>query len=109
MRDLLEKDLIGSIGGAIAKSVGAKLKASYSYCIDKDTGATLEVAVTSDSGKKTHEPDGDEVRDTERLRLHAARNTPIPRSLEHLGSRAAVSSTPTIPGRAADSRPVGDQ
>jgi hypothetical protein len=48
-----EKDIVGSIGGAIAKAAGAQLKASYSYCIDKDTGATLEVAVTDDSGKKT--------------------------------------------------------
>lgn len=48
-----EKDLVGSVGGAIAKAAGSKLKASYSYCIDKSTGATLEVAVTDDSGKKT--------------------------------------------------------
>jgi hypothetical protein len=48
-----EKDLVGSVGGAIAKAAGAGLKASYSYCIDKETGATLEVAVTDDAGKKT--------------------------------------------------------
>ena len=45
------KDLAGAVGGAVAKAGGASLKGSATYCIDKDTGATLEVASTDDSGK----------------------------------------------------------
>jgi hypothetical protein len=48
-----EKDIVGSVGGAIAKVAGKSLKGSATYCIDKQTGATLEVASTNDSGKAT--------------------------------------------------------
>ena len=48
-----EKDLAGSVGGAIAGAAGASLKGSATYCIDKQTGTTLEVAGTDDSGKQT--------------------------------------------------------
>jgi hypothetical protein len=48
-----QKDLLGGVGNAIAGAVGAKLKGSASYCIDKKTGITLEVSGTDDSGKKS--------------------------------------------------------
>ncbi|MGO9872351.1 MAG: hypothetical protein ACLPVY_01020 [Acidimicrobiia bacterium] len=48
-----EQDLLGSVGGTVASSVATQLKTSYSYCIDDDTGVTLQVAVTDPSGKRT--------------------------------------------------------
>ena len=43
-------DLAGAAGRAIAKSQGKSLKGSYSYCIDKNTGVTLEISGTDESG-----------------------------------------------------------
>jgi hypothetical protein len=48
-----QQDIAGGVGGAIAGAVGAKLKGSATYCIDKQTGITLEVSGTDDSGKKS--------------------------------------------------------
>lgn len=48
-----QKDILGGAGAAIAGAVGAKLKGSATYCIDKKTGITLEVSGTDDSGKKS--------------------------------------------------------
>ena len=47
------KDLAGSIGGAIANAAGKSLKGSATYCIDKDTGAPLEISGSDDSGKSS--------------------------------------------------------
>jgi len=44
-------DLAGVAGRAAASSQGASLKASYSYCIDKATGVTLEMSGTDQAGK----------------------------------------------------------
>jgi len=92
-----EKDLVGSVAGAIAKTPGAGLKASYSYCIDKQTGATLEVAVTDDAGKKTtsllvtkfESPDASDF-------TPPATPSTIPSSISIPG--AASITLPTIPG-----------
>ncbi len=48
-----QKDILGGIGGAIAGAAGADLKGSATYCFDKDTGVTLEISGTDDSGKET--------------------------------------------------------
>jgi len=48
-----QKDILGSVGGAIAGAAGADLKGSATYCIDKDTGTTLEISGTDDKGKES--------------------------------------------------------
>jgi hypothetical protein len=49
---LSPKDIAGDADPAAIAAV-AKLKGSISYCIDKDTGATLEASSTDASGKTT--------------------------------------------------------
>jgi hypothetical protein len=49
-----QKDILGSVGGAVAGAAGADLKGSATYCIDKDTGTTLEISGTDDSGKESN-------------------------------------------------------
>jgi hypothetical protein len=49
-----QKDILGKVGGAIAGALGKNVKGSATYCIDKQTGTTLEVSGTDESGKNSH-------------------------------------------------------
>lgn len=48
-----QKDILGNVGGAVAGALGANLKGSATYCVDKQTGTTLEISGTDSSGKKS--------------------------------------------------------
>lgn len=48
-----ETDFEGPVDQTITTAVGSQPQASYSYCIDSETGVTLKVAATDPSGKQT--------------------------------------------------------
>jgi hypothetical protein len=47
------KDIAGKIGGALADVTGKNSKFSGTYCVDKQTGVTLEISGTNAAGKRT--------------------------------------------------------